>query len=94
MDKELFDQLHQSTKEAVAVAKGEMQPSRIFTIELPKVSATPEISEHSKTVSAAKPKSYTTLRAKMTPESRARSEEQTRILLQEMQAGNFVGKGQ
>lgn len=33
MDKELFDQLHQSMKEAVAIAKGEMQPSRQFTVE-------------------------------------------------------------
>ncbi len=92
MNKDLFDQLHQSAKEAVAVAKGEMQPSRIFTIELPKVSATPETSEHSKTVSAAKPKSYTTLRAKMTPESRAASAAKTQAILQEMQAGNSVGK--
>ena len=44
--------------------------------------------------SKTKPKSYATLRAKMTPESRARSEEQTRMLLQEMQDGNSVGKGQ
>lgn len=43
--------------------------------------------------SSAKPKPYTTLRAKMTTESRARSEEQTRILLQEMQALNSVDKG-
>ena len=44
--------------------------------------------------SHTKPKPYTTLRAKMTPESRARSEEQTRMLLQEMQDGNSVAKGQ
>ena len=37
MDKELFDQLHQSMKEAVAIAKGEMQPSRLFTVESPDV---------------------------------------------------------
>ena len=42
----------------------------------------------------AKPKSYTTLRAKMTPESRARSEEQIQAILQELQSGNSVGKGQ
>lgn len=94
MDKELFDQLHQSAKEAVAVAKGEMQPSRIFTIDPPKVNAMPEISEHSKTLSAARPKSYTTLRAKMTPESRAVSAEQTQAILQEMKVGNSVGEGQ
>ncbi|MEI6704243.1 MAG: hypothetical protein WCL71_12020 [Deltaproteobacteria bacterium] len=35
MDKELFDQLHQSMKEAVAIAKDEMQPSRSFTVESP-----------------------------------------------------------
>jgi putative transcriptional regulator len=33
MNKGLFEQLHQSMKEAVAIAKGEMQPSRVFTIE-------------------------------------------------------------
>ena len=37
MDKELFDQLHQSMKEAVAIAKGEIQPSRVFTIQPPDV---------------------------------------------------------
>jgi len=42
--------------------------------------------------SQPKPKSYTTLRAKMAPEARARSEEQTQSILQEMQAGNSVGK--
>ena len=45
-------------------------------------------------VAAAKQKSYATLRAKMTPESRARSAKQTLAILQEMQAGNSVGKGQ
>jgi len=94
MEKELFDQLHQSAKEAVAVAKGEMQPSRIFTIELPKVNAAPEISEHLEALSSTKPKPYTTLRAKMTPESRAVSAEQTQAILHEMQTGNSVGKGQ
>jgi hypothetical protein len=45
--------------------------------------------------SQPKPKSYaTTLRAKMTPESRAVSAEQTQAILHEMQAGNSVGKGQ
>jgi hypothetical protein len=33
MDKELFEQLHQSMKESVAIAKGEMQPSRVFIVE-------------------------------------------------------------
>jgi hypothetical protein len=32
MDKVLFDQLHQSMKEAVAIAKGEMMPSRVFIL--------------------------------------------------------------
>ena len=39
MDKELFEQLHQSMKEAVAIAKGEMKPSRVFTVETPDVKA-------------------------------------------------------
>lgn len=34
MDKELFDQLHQSINEAVAIAKDEMQPSRHFVVDL------------------------------------------------------------
>lgn len=38
MDKELFDQLHQSLQEAVGIAKGEMQPSRVVTVEVPDVS--------------------------------------------------------
>ena len=42
MDKELFDQLHQSMKEAVAIAKGDMQPSRVFTVEPPDVKAVRE----------------------------------------------------
>jgi DNA-binding phage protein len=37
MEKELFDQLHQSMKEAVAIAKGEIQPSRVFTVQPPDV---------------------------------------------------------
>jgi hypothetical protein len=37
MEKELFDQLHQSMKEAVAIAKGEIQPSRVVTIQPPGV---------------------------------------------------------
>lgn len=64
MDKDIFDQRHQSTKE----------------------------DEHSKALSSAKPKSYTTLRAKMTPESRTRSEDQTRKLLLEMQVRSSAGK--
>lgn len=39
MDKELFDQLHQSVREAVAIAKGEMKPSRVFIAEPPDVRA-------------------------------------------------------
>lgn len=42
MDKELFNQLHQSMKEAVAIAKGEMQPSRVFTVQPPDVKAVRE----------------------------------------------------
>jgi len=42
MDKDLFDQLHQSMKEAVAIAKGDMQPSRVFTVEPPDVKAVRE----------------------------------------------------
>lgn len=37
MDKELFDQLHQSMKEAVAIAKGDLQASRVVTVEAPDV---------------------------------------------------------
>jgi hypothetical protein len=39
MDKELFEQLTQSMKEAIAIAKGEMKPSRVFTFEAPDVRA-------------------------------------------------------
>lgn len=39
MDKELFEQLTQSMKEAIAIAKGEMKPSRVFTVEAPDVRA-------------------------------------------------------
>ncbi len=42
MDKDLFEQLHQSMKEAVAIAKGEMQASRVFTVEPPDVKAVRE----------------------------------------------------
>jgi putative transcriptional regulator len=42
MDKEFFEQLHQSMKEAVAIAKGVMQPSRVFTVESPDVKAVRE----------------------------------------------------
>lgn len=42
MDKELFDQLHQSMKEAVAIATGKIQPSRSFTVEPPDVKAVRE----------------------------------------------------
>ena len=42
MDKELFDQLHQSMREAVAIAKGEMEASRVFRIEPPDVKAVRE----------------------------------------------------
>jgi hypothetical protein len=39
MDKELFNQLHQSMKEAVAIAKGQMQSSRVFTVQSPDLKA-------------------------------------------------------
>ena len=42
MDKELFEQLTQSMKEAIAIAKGEMKPSRVFTVEAPDVKAVRE----------------------------------------------------
>ena len=42
MDKELFDQLTQSMKEATAIAKGEMEPSRVFTVAPPDVKAVRE----------------------------------------------------
>jgi putative transcriptional regulator len=42
MDKELFDQLHKSMKEAIAIAKGEIQASRVFTVEAPDVKAVRE----------------------------------------------------
>ena len=42
MDKELFGQLTQSMKEAIAIAKGEMKPSRVFTVEAPDVRAVRE----------------------------------------------------
>lgn len=42
MDKELFAQLHQSMKEAVSIARGELSPSRVFTVEPPDVKAVRE----------------------------------------------------
>jgi len=33
MDKQAFDDLVQSLKEAVAISRGEMQPSRVFVVE-------------------------------------------------------------
>ncbi|HBA89148.1 MAG TPA: transcriptional regulator [Geobacter sp.] len=42
MDKELFEQLAQSMKEASAIAKGEMEPPRLFTVELADVKAVRE----------------------------------------------------
>jgi len=42
MDKELFEQLTQSMKEAIAIAKGDMKPSRVFTVEPPDVKAARE----------------------------------------------------
>jgi putative transcriptional regulator len=42
MDKELFEQLTQSMKEAIAIAKGDMKPSRVFTVESPDVKAVRE----------------------------------------------------
>jgi putative transcriptional regulator len=37
MDKELFADLMQSMNEAVAIAKGEAEPSRVFTVAAPDV---------------------------------------------------------
>ncbi|NMG49187.1 helix-turn-helix domain-containing protein [Azoarcus communis] len=37
MDKDLFEDLVQSLKEAKAITKGEIQPSRRFTVEAPDV---------------------------------------------------------
>jgi putative transcriptional regulator len=42
MEKELFEQLTQSMKEAIAIDKGEMKPSRVFTVEPPDVKAVRE----------------------------------------------------
>jgi putative transcriptional regulator len=42
MDKELFEQLTQSMKEAIAIAKGDMKPSRVFMVEPPDVKAVRE----------------------------------------------------
>ena len=53
MDKELFEQLHLSMKEAVAIAKGEMRPSRVFTIVSPDVKAVREKTGLSQSVFAA-----------------------------------------
>jgi len=42
MDKELFEQLTHSMKEAIAIAKWDMKPSRVFTVEPPEVKAVRE----------------------------------------------------
>ena len=42
MDKELFDELVQSLKEAKAIVRGEMPASRRFTVELPDAKAVRE----------------------------------------------------
>ena len=42
MDKELFEQLTQSMKEAIAISNGEMKPSRVFTVEPPDAKAVRE----------------------------------------------------
>lgn len=42
MDKELFEQLTQGMKEAIAIAKGDMKSSRVFTVEPPDVKAVRE----------------------------------------------------
>lgn len=39
MDKKLFEQLTQSMNEAIAIAKGEMKPLRVFTVEPPDAKA-------------------------------------------------------
>ncbi|ARP86620.1 NadS family protein [Bordetella genomosp. 9] len=41
-DDTLFDELHTSLKQAVAIRKGEMQPSRVFKVETIDVKATRE----------------------------------------------------
>jgi len=53
MDKELFEQLQESMKEAVAIAKGEIPPSRVFTVALPDVKAVREKTGLSQSMFAA-----------------------------------------
>jgi putative transcriptional regulator len=53
MDKELFEQLQQSMKEAVAIAKGDIQPSRVFTVDPPDVKAVREKTGLSQSMFAA-----------------------------------------
>jgi len=45
MDKELFEQLRQSMKEATAIAKGQIQPSRLFTVESPALKVVPYVAD-------------------------------------------------
>jgi hypothetical protein len=52
MDKELFEQLTQSMKEAIAIAKGELKPSRVFTVEAPDVNGKPFDDEFKERVSS------------------------------------------
>lgn len=42
MEKELFDDLVQSLKEAKAISRGEAQPSRSFTLEKPDIKSVRE----------------------------------------------------
>lgn len=42
MDKELFKDLVQSLKEAAAISKGEMEPSRVFSVSSPDAKAARE----------------------------------------------------
>jgi hypothetical protein len=42
MDKALFEQLTKSMKEAIAISKGEIKHSRVFTVEPPDVKAVRE----------------------------------------------------
>ena len=59
-NKELFDQLHQSMQEAVAIAKGEIQPSRVLTIEPPDIKTERDKTGSSQAKSAAMAKPYST----------------------------------
>jgi hypothetical protein len=42
MDKQLFERLVESAKQAVAISNGKLEPSRTFTFELPHQDAKPQ----------------------------------------------------